>query len=85
MTSPAKRREAAERVQASLEVSERRASRAIEQASSTHRYERVVPEDEEELTQDIVWLASKYGRYGYRRVTRLLQNEEWDVNHKRVE
>ena len=33
----------------------------------------------------IIELASRYGRYGYRRVTRLLQREGWHVNHKRVE
>ena len=30
-------------------------------------------------------LASEYGRYGYRRVTALLRNEGWIVNHKRVQ
>jgi putative transposase len=31
-------------------------------------------------------LATKYGRYGYRRITALLNsNEGWKVNHKRVE
>lgn len=30
-------------------------------------------------------LASQYGRYGYRRITVLLHNEGWQVNHKRVE
>ena len=30
-------------------------------------------------------MASRYGRYGYRRVTALLRLEGWDVNHKRVE
>lgn len=85
MTSPAKRREAVEQVQETLEVSERRACRAIEQARSTQRYQRVVVDDEERLTQEIVRLASKYGRYGYRRVTGLLRNDGWEVNHKRVE
>jgi len=33
----------------------------------------------------IITLASQYGRYGYRRITALLQNEGWEVNHKRVE
>jgi len=32
-----------------------------------------------------VKLASRYGRYGYRRVTALLRAEGWEVNHKRVE
>jgi transposase InsO family protein len=33
----------------------------------------------------VVKLASRYGRYGYRRVTALLRAEGWVVNHKRVE
>jgi len=44
------------------------------------------PSDEKQLTKDIITLAAKYGRYGYRRITALLQNEKgWRVNHKRVE
>jgi transposase InsO family protein len=40
-----------------------------------------------QLTKDIVVLPTKYGRYGYRRITALLNNNEhgWKVNHKRVE
>ena len=30
-------------------------------------------------------MASRYGRYGYRRVTALLRKDGWHVNHKRVE
>jgi transposase InsO family protein len=37
------------------------------------------------LTTAIIRLASVYGRYRYRRVTALLQQEGWRVNHKRVE
>ena len=37
------------------------------------------------LLAETVRLASQYGRYGYRRITVLLQNEGWRVNHKRVE
>jgi len=37
------------------------------------------------LRSEIVRLASRYGRYGYRRVTVLLQRDGWRVNHKRVE
>lgn len=36
------------------------------------------------LTKAIIDLASEYGRYGYRRVTALLKQSEWHVNHKRV-
>jgi len=30
-------------------------------------------------------LATRFGRYGYRRITALLRQEGWRVNHKRVE
>ena len=42
-------------------------------------------EDESMLTKAIIDLATEYGRYGYRRVTALLNREGWQVNHKRVE
>lgn len=41
--------------------------------------------DEDALTARITELACKYGRYGYRRITALLQADGWAVNHKRVE
>jgi putative transposase len=55
------------------------------QPLSTQRHIRKVPEDEERLVERIIELACQYGRYGYRRVTALLRNEGWRVNHKRVE
>ena len=45
----------------------------------------VTPDDEAVLTADIVALASRYGRYGYRRITALLRHAGWGVNRKRVE
>jgi len=69
-----------------LSVSERRACRVIEQARATQRRNLSPPSDEKQLTDDIIALATKYGRYGYRRITALLNNEHgWIVNHKRVE
>ena len=41
--------------------------------------------DEDVLTADIINLASQYGRYGYRRITAMLHQKGWQVNHKRVE
>jgi len=41
--------------------------------------------EEERLTSRIIELAVLYGRYGYRRITAKLQQEGWQVNHKRVE
>ena len=43
-------------------------------------------DDEERLTADIVELARRYGRYGYRKITELLRSTAgWVVNDKRVE
>jgi hypothetical protein len=44
-----------------------------------------MPEDEAQLTADIVELATTYGRYGYRRITALLRQAGWLVNRKWVE
>jgi len=33
----------------------------------------------------IIELATRYGRYGYRRITAMLRQEGWLVNHKKVE
>jgi putative transposase len=68
-----------------LAVSERRACRVLKQARTTQRREFTVGDEEERLTQRIVELATRYGRYGYRRITALLNGETWKVNHKRVE
>ena len=66
-------------------VSERRACRALGQPRSSQRYQAKAAGDEDQLTTRVVQLASEYGRYGYRRVTALLQQDGWRVNHKRVE
>ena len=66
-------------------VSERRACRVLGQVRSTQRRERAPPDDEPSLLRRIVELATQYGRYGYRRVTALLREEGFRVNHKRVE
>ncbi len=66
-------------------VSERRACRVLNQPRATQRYEPKVSNDEAALTKRIIEMACEYGRYGYRRVTALLRQEGWQVNHKRVE
>jgi len=67
-----------------LHVSERRVCREINQPRSTQRHRSVVRDDEGYLRAEIIQLALKYGRYGYRRITVLLQQDGWQVNHKRV-
>jgi putative transposase len=68
-----------------LNVSERRACRALGQHRSTQRKAPRGREDEERLTADLIELARQYGRYGYRKITALLRDAGWLVNDKRVE
>jgi putative transposase len=73
------------RVVNKLAVSERRACRVLGQARSTQRHSSRLCAEEERLVLRITELATQYGRYGYRRITALLTQEGWKVNHKRVE
>ena len=85
LVSPARRRQCIEQVCETLDVSERRACQVLGQARSTQRHRPIHTEDEDALTRSIILLASRYGRYGYRRITALLKHAGWRVNHKRVE
>ena len=68
-----------------VDVSERRACKVLGQARSTQRRRPRASRFESELVERTVELACQYGRYGYRRVTKLLHGEGWFVNHKRIE
>lgn len=59
--------------------------KALNQSRGSYRKPRQHKPDEQKLTEDIIRLATKYGRYGYKRITALLKIEGWHVNHKRVE
>ena len=83
--SPARRRQCIDHAVMKFGVSERLACRVLGQHRSTQRK---VPRgrlDDAALTADIVDLATRYGRYGYRRITALLKEVGWLVNLKRVE
>ena len=64
---------------------ERHACRLLGQARRTQRYAPILRSDEDALTRAIITLASQYGRYGYRRITALLQRAGWRVGKDRVE
>ena len=68
-----------------LSVSERRACKVLGQNRTAQRYAVRARDDEGPLRTAVIELASQYGRYGYRRITALLQRDGWHVNHKRVE
>lgn len=72
-------------IQAELHVSQRRACQVLSQARNTQRRKETPTRDEAALTKDITALAARYGRYGYRRITALLKENGWRVNHKQVQ
>src|SRR5205085_1186795 len=85
LLSPERRRCAVEHAREEYAVSERRACQVVRQWRGTQRYQPLRRTDEDELTQTILALATKYGRYGYRRITVLLRNAGWQVGKDRVQ
>jgi putative transposase len=78
------RRRAVAKVQAALEISERRAVRFTGFARSSIRY-RTVREPQDELRARIRVIASERPRWGYRFIHDKLRREGWPVNRKRVQ
>ncbi len=72
-------------VQEKFGVSERRACKVLKQHRTTQRHIPQVRADEDQLVADMIELARRYGRYGYRRIAVLLREAGWQVNDKRVE
>ncbi len=66
-------------------MSERRACQLVNQPRGTQRYQPTQRNDEDALTRAVIELASQYGRYGYRRITALLQRVGWHVGKDRIE
>ena len=66
-------------------MSQRRAWQVLTQPRATQRYILQRGLERGSLVERIVALATRYGRYGYRRVPAILRSEGWKVNHKRVE
>ncbi len=65
-------------------VSERRACKTIGEARTTQRYQPNTNKEKEKLRERVIELASEYGRYGYRQVTNMLNNEGWKVGKDAV-
>ena len=65
-------------------MSERRACAVLGQHRSTQRKLPQGRADEDVLTRAIIHLASRFGRYGYRRIHWLLEQDGWSVSLKRV-
>jgi len=65
-------------------VSQRQACRILGQPRGTQRYHPIKRADEDALTQQILSLACQYGRYGYRRITAMLNRGGIRVGKDRV-
>jgi putative transposase len=83
--SPAKKRRAIIDITEQITTSQRRICRVLSQPRTTQQYGPSPRGDEEPLRAEITRLACEYGRYGYRRITIVLNEGGWRVNHKRVE
>ena len=67
-----------------FDVSQRRASRALDLARSSLRYAPVLRDEQAALARRIEELAGAHPRYGYRRIWALLDRQGWTVNKKAV-
>ena len=85
LLSPSRRRQCIDHARGRLGISERRACRVLGQHRSTQRRIPRGRDDEDRLVADMIELARRYGRYGYRRIAALLRDAGWQVNDKRVE
>lgn len=65
-------------------LSERAACRAVGLGRSSYRYRQQPRGDRQHLTAQVVALAGRHRRYGYRRIGALLQRDGVLVNHKRL-
>ena len=57
----------------------------LDQPRSTQRYQPMEDHSEREVVKAMHVIAKRHPRYGTPRVTRLLRDDGFQVNHKRVE
>jgi putative transposase len=81
---PAGLRVAVSYVEAEYEMSERHACRLLGLGRSTHRYRARKVERDAALRARLKELAAQRMRFGYRRLTAMLEREGMAANHKRV-
>jgi transposase InsO family protein len=84
MVSPLLRRTAVKSLVEQGKCSKRCACRLVKISRSVATYAFKRADEEKELVERIKELAHQHRRYGYRRITSLLQKEGKRINHKRV-
>jgi len=82
--SPSRKRAASEGLQEGFSVSERRACEVLDQPRSTQRYDLKPREDEPALVKQMLEVARRRPRWGYRRVAWALRQEAWQASATRV-
>ncbi len=81
----ARKREAVHRLRAAHpRASVRRCCRVVHLHRSALYYKPIMADRDAALTRELLELARKHPRYGYRRMTILLRRSGWQVNPKRV-
>ena len=68
-----------------LKVSERRACQVLSQPRATQRYLATKPVADAALVKKMNELSTRHKRYGYRRITVLLNRGDWNVSTTRVQ
>ena len=84
LVTPVAKRAACERIQKDFHISERRACRLIGISRSTKRYEPRNNPEEEKIRDSMQAIASRWKRFGYRRIHMMLQREGFHINHKKA-
>jgi putative transposase len=82
--SPSRKRAATEDLQGEFSVSERRACEVLDQPRSTQRYESQPRDDESALSKQMLDVARRRPRWGYRRVAWQLRQEGGQASDTRV-
>jgi putative transposase len=82
--SPSRKRAATEDLQGEFSVSERRACEVLDQPRSTQRYESQPRDDESALSKQMLEVARRRPRWGYRRVAWQLRQEGGQASATRV-
>lgn len=81
---PARKKEIATELQAELKLSERHVCRLLWMNRTFKRYQSVKPEQDEAIAKRLGELATRWKRFGYKRLHILLRREGYTINHKRT-
>lgn len=85
MVSPSQKRRAAKHLVHEMKTSVRKACVVVGITPSSYYYNKITGEFEKRLIKELHILAKKHPRFGYRRMTMMLNRTGWNVNKKRIQ